>query len=418
VGIYYDFQTTVGVGDEERVSLGPRGVGGGSYYSGGIGNPLTDVPGVPAGRLLEFFTPTMFTGAMALQILPAIRAQLAQARGDPNNRDFSITNIEADKQGSVVAGNLPNPSAIHISLGVQREIAKDLVVSADFVVRKFSNFGTPPGLIDANHFSSIRGPTLQVCSDTEAADPKALCSLGPIALTSGIGSATYRGLLLRADKPFTHGLHFLASYAYSSNEGNSFAHGFNNDSPLSNRGPLDRDVRHLLSLSGLAELPKRFQLGLIVSYISKPPFSAFLGGLDLNGDGTTDDLLPGTKVNQFNRGLGKEDLRRLVDEFNNTYAGGHDAQGNFIPAITLSSKFEFGDSFLTQDLRLSRDFTLHEHWRMTLIGEVFNVFNIPNLSGRSGDLFAAGFGRATSRVSQVFGSGGPRAFQIAARLSF
>jgi hypothetical protein len=143
--------------------------------------------------------------------------------------------------------------------------------------------------------------------------------------------------------------------------------------------------------------------------------------LDLNGDGTWDDLLPGSKVNQFNRGLGKQDLRRLVDEFNNTHSqvqDPKDAQGDLIAPITLPPKFEFGDSFLTQDLRLSRDFKLHDRWRMSLIGEVFNLFNIPNLSGRSGDLYDAGFGRASSRVSQVFGSGGPRAFQVAARVSF
>ena len=49
-------------------------------------------------------------------------------------------------------------------------------------------------------------------------------------------------------------------------------------------------------------------------------------------------------------------------------------------------------------------------------GEVFNLFNTANLSGRSGDVL--GFGQPTSRVTQVFGSGGPRAFQIAARVSF
>ncbi len=100
VGIYYDFQTAVGIADEERVSLGPRGVGRGSYFSGGIRNPLTDVPGVPLGTLLDLSNPTLFTGATALQVLPTIRADLAQARGDPNNRDFSVTNIEVDKQGS------------------------------------------------------------------------------------------------------------------------------------------------------------------------------------------------------------------------------------------------------------------------------------------------------------------------------
>jgi hypothetical protein len=216
-------------------------------------------------------------------------------------------------------------------------------------------------------------------------------------------------------------LQFLASYAYASNVGDNFGNGFNLDNPSSNWGPLDRDVRHILSISGLGQLPKGFQVGLFVSYVSKPPFSAYLGGLDLNGDGTWDDLLPGTKVNQFNRGLGKNDLRRLVDAFNNSHPpqqDPRDAQGDLIPPIKLPSKFEFGDSFLTQDVRLSREFHLHDRLRMNLIGEVFNLFNTPNLSGRSGDLLFPGFGQATSRISQVFGSGGPRAFQVAARVSF
>ncbi|HST09959.1 MAG TPA: carboxypeptidase regulatory-like domain-containing protein [Terriglobales bacterium] len=417
VGVYYDFQSSTGISDEERVSLGPRGVGRGSYYSGGIRNPLTDVPGVPEGTLLEFPTPTLFTGVTALQAIPAIRTNLAQERGDPNNRDFSVTNIETDKQGSVVARDLPSPYAVHVSLGVQREVMRDLVISMDFVVRHFEH-ASSPGLLDANHFDSVQGRVLPLCSVSEATDPKALCSLGPIALTSGFGTATYRGLRVRAEKRFSHGLQFLASYAYASNVGDNFGNGFNLDNPSSNRGPLDRDVRHILSISGLGQLPKGFQVGLFVSYISKPPFSAYLGGLDLNGDGTWDDLLPGAKVNQFNRGLGKSDLRHLVDAFNITYAGGLDPHGDLIPTITLPPKFEFGDSFLTQDLRLSREFHLHDRWRMNLIGEVFNLFNIPNLSGRSGDLLFPGFGEATSRVSQVFGSGGPRAFQVAARLSF
>jgi hypothetical protein len=417
-GIYYDSVNPAFIADEERVSLGPRGVGRGTYFSGGIGNPLTDVPGVAAGTLMDFNYPTMFAGATAQQILPGIRAQLAQERGNPNSRDFSVTNIEVDKQGSVDAADFPSPQAIHVSLGVQREIAHEFVISADFAVREFRHIGTPPGLLDPNHFSSVRKPALPVCPPDQQTDPKALCSLGPISLTSGIGSATYRGLLVRADKRFSHGFQFLGSYAYSSNVGDNFDPGFNNDMPLDNRGPLDRDFRHILSLSGVADLPKRFRVGLFISYIGKSPFSTYLGDLDLNGDGTTGDLLPGTRVNQFNRGLGKNDLHRLVNAFNRTYTGGKDAGGNDIPSITLPSTFEFGDSFLTHDLRLGRDFTLHERWKMTLIGEVFNLFNIGNLSGRSGDLLNPGFGRATSRVTQVFGSGGPRSFQVAARLSF
>jgi hypothetical protein len=84
----------------------------------------------------------------------------------------------------------------------------------------------------------------------------------------------------------------------------------------------------------------QLRLAFFSSYITKSPFSVYLGDLDLNGDGSTDDLLPSINVNQFNRGLGKNDLRRLVNEFNQAYAGRQDAQGSFIPSISLPSHFE------------------------------------------------------------------------------
>ena len=419
VGIYYDFQTAFGISDHERVSLGPRGVGRGSYDSAGIPNPLTSVPGVPQGTLLQFFSPTAFTGVFLLQALPAIRADLTAQRGNPNNTDFSITNIEVDKQGSVVDTHMPNASSTNVSLGVQREMARDFVISADTVYRHFTHIGgSYPELIDVNHFSSARGPVLPVCTVVQRNDPKALCSLGPIYLTTGIGTGNYRGLLLRAGKRLSQGWQLLGSYAYASSEGNGFDRGFNNDDPLTNYGPLNTDYRHILSVSSLVQLPKQLQLGTFATYVSRPPFSVFLDGFDFNGDGTSGDLLPGTTVNEFNRGLGKADLRRLVDLFNTTYAGKMDSHGALIPLLTLPAHFAFGDPLITQDLRLSRNFALGEHIRMTLIGEAFNLFNIANLSGRSGNLVSRGFGQPKSRVTQVFGSGGPRAFQLAARISF
>ncbi len=59
-----------------------------------------------------------------------------------------------------------------------------------------------------------------------------------------------------------------------------------------------------------------------------------------------------------------------------------------------------------------------ERWRLSLIGEAFNLYNAANLSGYSGDLTSTAFGQPTSRVTQVFGSGGPRAFQLATRINF
>jgi hypothetical protein len=54
---------------------------------------------------------------------------------------------------------------------------------------------------------------------------------------------------------------------------------------------------------------------------------------------------------------------------------------------------------------------------LELIGEVFNMFNIANLTNFS-ERLDSNFGQATNRVGQGFGSGGPRAFQFAARFKF
>ena len=67
---------------------------------------------------------------------------------------------------------------------------------------------------------------------------------------------------------------------------------------------------------------------------------------------------------------------------------------------------------------IRESFGTWERWRLSLIGEVFNLYNNANLVGYSGDLSNAAFGQPTNRASQVFGSGGPRAFQLAMRLTF
>jgi hypothetical protein len=88
--------------------------------------------------------------------------------------------------------------------------------------------------------------------------------------------------------------------------------------------------------------------------------------------------------------------------------------------VKLPANYSFNDSFFTQDLRISRTFSLgSEHVRLILLAEVFNLLNTANLVQYSGNIAdTAAFGQAGARSTQVFGSGGPRAFQLGARLSF
>ncbi len=78
--------------------------------------------------------------------------------------------------------------------------------------------------------------------------------------------------------------------------------------------------------------------------------------MDFNGDGTVNDLLPGTSINQFGRELGRSDLARLVDAYNQTHADQLTAGGQRAPRLTLPDDYWFSDGFFTQDLRLSRSF--------------------------------------------------------------
>ena len=107
--------------------------------------------------------------------------------------------------------------------------------------------------------------------------------------------------------------------------------------------------------------------------------------------------------------------------------GARTPQNQVIPLIYLPDKFSNGDPFFSQDVRLTRQIRLSEKRQLSLIAEGFNIFNIANLSGygsglnalvQPGQVQQATFGLPSNRVNQIFGTGGPRAFQFAARLNF
>jgi hypothetical protein len=99
------------------------------------------------------------------------------------------------------------------------------------------------------------------------------------------------------------------------------------------------------------------------------------------------------------------------------------------PRIALPANYQLGDRFFSQDVRVTKTFRFQEKVNLRLIGEVFNLFNVSNVASfnfnlagttlPSGAVIPNGvFGQPNQRVGQTFGSGGPRAFQLAARLSF
>ena len=176
-------------------------------------------------------------------------------------------------------------------------------------------------------------------------------------------------------------------------------------------------------------------LAFISQTDSAPPLNTLLVGLDLDGDGISRTLLPGTTYNSLGRGAERGRAAPARGPLQRRRGGAHAPRhrrerrtvtvvrprtpfNQVINPIALPDHFASGESFVTQDVRLTRRVAIGKGVRLDLIGEVFNLFNVANLTGYSGVLNQLNYGQPTARAGQVFGSGGPRAFQLAARVEF
>jgi carboxypeptidase family protein len=382
---------------------------------------LNPAPGTPINFQV---IPTKFTAQDFLntigQQVPAIQQQL-NALGSQGVKGLDFFKSASDNT-FLINPTAKIPYSMQFSIGLQRELPWNMLLTADFVSRNMVHtyFGTAGsgGSVDRNLFNSAAGPVIRPCTAVEATDPTVVCSNGPLEILDAAGREQYRGLLVKLDKRLAKRATFTASYAFSSLKGFDYARDFTNW--FGNPGPLGADARHIFSFNSLVDLPRGFQAGFIANLSSRSPFSATLPGLansDLNGDGTNNDLLPGFSWNQGNRSLSESDLGALVDAYNQNFAGQAAPRGGTFPFVTLPANYSFGDMFQSYDARLSKLFKYRERMSLELIGEVFNMFNIANLTNFSPRLDDS-FGQATGRVGQGFGFGGPRAFQFGAKFKF
>ncbi len=452
----------------QRILFGPAGNGLSPVTGAGLPNP----EGAP-GSLLNFTTPTAFNLGDMGGYLPAATALLLAGLPYKGN-DISIRGIEVVKTmaglDAAYNNSFETPYTIHLNVGVQREIVRNLSVSADYVMRRGVHFGAFelffPDLNRWNRFSGytlpatgiaapIRNPVIPACTAAQRNDPKAQCSNGPIQYGLPGILSRYSALQVKVDKRFSQG--FLLSASYAMARYTTFTSISSNDNLYEGHGISGGNPRHRFTFSGIWDLPKYtgdekvlrgilngWQVSTIMEMRTGAPTSVTLGVFDVEGDGTFVFRLPGTTVSSFGYNMNNDDIRALVAEYNAKFPApantqlrdipraNRDALGTAYPYVVLPENFAFNDSFLSTDLRVTRVIRLTEKVRLNVIAEGFNIFNIANLTGFSGTLdayvrptaVAAGrnptpnFGQASGRVNPIFGSGGPRAFQLAARISF
>ncbi len=181
-------------------------------------------------------------------------------------------------------------------------------------------------------------------------------------------------------------------------------------------------ARHNLNISGIVDLPWKVQVSVVSQFLSHPPVAPTIGGFDNTGtnspSGAYTPLLT-VLGHEYSGFLSNSDLQKLVGQYNSTVAGTKTPAGTTFPTITLPANYQLGDVFSSQDIRVQKTISLHERLQLRIIGEVFNVFNVSNVTNFSFNLATPStFGLPNQRVGQTFGSGGPRAFQFAARMSF
>jgi hypothetical protein len=412
----------------ERVLLSPLGTGR---------IPLPDTSFFPAvSKLLGFGNlpaaiqptsfssqPTTFPGQGLENLLGIFTSQAVAQLGPPGNTNLAVRNVDLFKTAlGLIPQNFRLPYSEQFSIGIQREVRSDLMISADFVVRQYLHQLINEA--DLNHYNSAAGPIIPKCGPGQALVVPLECSVGPMEAELDGARSHYRGLLVKVDKRFSHRTTATLAYAYAS------AVGYNglidNSNYFASWGP--QMGHQTLTGSLVAILPYGIQVSGITSFQSAGPFQPFITGVDFNGNGVFASAgetsypgapLPGGGFNQFGVSRSKSNLIQLVNQYNQTYAGTTDPLGHLIPNISLPSSFSFPRSFNSQDLRITKAFRLHgERVRMSVFGECFNVFNIANLTFYNEVLNAPNFGQASQRTSNIFGTGGPRAFQLGSRLTF
>jgi hypothetical protein len=235
-----------------------------------------------------------------------------------------------------------------------------------------------------------------------------------------------------------------------------------NEHPLSFMGPSLLDRTHQFSAGGFFDFPLGFRGSTIMHFYSGLPVTPVVPNTgigageifrtDFTGDGTVQDLLPGSKMGSFNRDYGVGGLTSAINAYNQSIANQPtpagqvlvnaglftvaqlQALGGVAPTITAPPNGEVGVGGLRSvDLSLSWMHKFGERFEVEPKVSFFNVFNFANfdlppnvigglLNGSAGSINGTTQAdRITNRVglgTGVFALGAPRAIEFGIRLAF
>jgi len=404
VGIAYEFM------DRTVLRAGYGMFYGGEENQGGFPN---------RGESIPFNQTTSFTQPSNFEFIPQLGRFSdgfpLDTFSQPAAIDFRSVNPRAD-----------TPLVHKWNLNIQREIGWNTIFEAGYVGSKGSRL-----LVNWNPNQPVN-----------AADPAAPVNprrrfpflTGGLSSTEMFGKSLYHALTAKAEKRFSDGVDFLASYTWGhalANTGTTLTGfgtglrditlGFDNEYATA-----QFDIRHRFVFSGLFELPfgqgRRYgsnwggaaeallggwQVNTILTLQSGQPFS--IGTRNANcgcGGAVRPDLVPGQDPNDDPPGGSTPEL------FFNTDAVTDPAFGTF---GNLGHFSNTGDAMKNFDFSVFKTFPINERFRIQFRSEFFNLFNRPqfNVQAINAQQGSSGFGRINGT-----NPGAERRIQFALRLQF
>jgi outer membrane receptor protein involved in Fe transport len=294
--------------------------------------------------------------------------------------------------------------------GVERQLGRDFVVSADAVgsftrnLAVLRNLNQPlPGTLDAN-------------------GPVPFPNFGNIQTREMTGEANYKGIDFSFEKRFSQGYSYRASYTLGSARDQAPEHlnassgrAQNSRDLESWEGPSDFDIRHRFVGNFIAELPFGEGKPMLQSGIGRH----ILGGWLVSGiySARSGRAFTATQANN-NVGADHTGLPNLtgdpkgpqtVEQWFNVSAFTRVPSGTFGNA---GRNILRGPGWITFDMSLQRRIDVTTRVNATLRWDVFNLFNRANFGLPTGDITSA-----TAGVISTL-AGDPRVMQFSLRVAF
>jgi hypothetical protein len=248
-------------------------------------------------------------------------------------------------------------------------------------------------------------------------------------LAPSLGVSNYHALLLRAERRFSRGFNFLATYTWSKflnntdeggavlgAEGNAYSNFYNRRADY---GPSENDIPHRLTLSGVYELP----FGKGRAHSLNGIANGVLGGWSLGTILTLQSGPPFTVTTQVNTVFSAAGALRADVSGNPNLPNSEKTLARWFSTgvFTQPAAATFGNqgiNLLRSDGTINLDLSVMKGWelpgeghRIQLRGELFNAANHANFGVPGRVLGGPGFGIVGSAYS-------PRSVQLGLRLVY